>query len=45
MRAFFFDDETLGAKYVEDEIPADLAAKAKEMREKMIEAIADVDEK
>ncbi len=44
MRAFLFDDETLGAKYVEDEIPADLAAKAKEFREKMIEALADVDE-
>jgi elongation factor G len=45
MRGFFFDDETLGAKYVEDEIPAELAAKAKEFREKMIEALADVDEK
>ncbi|MGO9013936.1 MAG: elongation factor G [Dissulfurispiraceae bacterium] len=45
MRAFLFDDETLGAKYVEDEIPAELAAKAKEFREKMIEALADVDEK
>jgi elongation factor G len=45
MRAFYFDDETLGAKYVEDDIPSDLSAKAKEMREKMIEAVADVDEK
>ncbi|MBF0558081.1 MAG: elongation factor G [Nitrospirae bacterium] len=45
MRAFFFDDETLGAKYVEDDIPAEFAAKAKEFREKMIEAVADVDEK
>ncbi len=45
MKAFLFDDETLGAKYVEDEIPAELAAKAKEFREKMIEALADVDEK
>ena len=44
MRAFFFDDETLGAKYVEDEIPAELAVKAKEFREKMLEALADVDE-
>jgi len=45
MRGLFFDDETLGAKYVEDEIPAELTAKAKEFREKMIEALADVDEK
>ena len=44
MRAFFFDDETLGAKYVEDEIPAELIDKAKEYREKMLEAISDVDE-
>ncbi|MCL4492409.1 MAG: elongation factor G [Nitrospirae bacterium] len=44
MRAFYFDDETLGAKYVEDEIPSEYAAKAKEFREKMLEAISDVDE-
>jgi elongation factor G len=44
MRAFFFDDETLGAKYIEDEIPADLLPKAKEFREKMLESLADVDE-
>ncbi len=44
MKALFFDDETLGAKYVEDEIPAELLPKAKEFREKMIESIADVDE-
>ncbi|MBI3592181.1 MAG: elongation factor G [Nitrospirae bacterium] len=44
MRGFFFDDETLGAKYVEDEIPAEYAARAKEYRDKMIEALADVDE-
>lgn len=44
MRAFFFDDETLGAKYVEAEIPEELIGKAKEYRDKMLEAIADVDE-
>ncbi len=44
MRAFLFDDETLGAKYVEDEIPAEYMEKAKEFRDKMIEAISDVDE-
>lgn len=45
MKAYYFDDETLGAKFVEDEIPQDLLPMAKEYREKMIEAIADYDEK
>lgn len=44
MKGFFFDDETLGAKYVEGDIPAELAGKAKEYRDKMLEALADVDE-
>lgn len=43
-RAIYFDDETLGAKYVEDAIPEDLLPKAREYREKMLEALADVDE-
>jgi len=45
MKAFFYDDETLGAKYVEGDIPAEYLEQAKEYREKMIEAISDVDEK
>ncbi len=44
MRAFYFDDETLGAKFVEDEIPDEYREQAEEYREKMIEALADVDE-
>ena len=44
MKAMFYDDETLGAKYVEGDIPAELLDQAKEYREKMIEALADVDE-
>lgn len=44
MRAFYFDDETLGAKYVETDIPEELIGKAREYREKLLEAIADVDE-
>ncbi len=44
MKALFYDDETLGAKYVEGEIPAEYAAQAKEYREKMLEALSDVDE-
>jgi elongation factor G len=45
MRAFYFDDETLGSKYVEADIPEEYIAQAKEYREKMLEALADVDEK
>ncbi len=44
MRAFFFDDETLGAKYVEADIPEEYILKVKEYREKLLEAVADVDE-
>ena len=44
MKAVLFDDETLGAKFVVDDIPADLLPKAQEYREKMIEKIADADE-
>src|SRR5512147_958985 len=44
MKAILFDDETLGAKYVVEDIPADLQAKAKEWRDKMVEKLADVDE-
>lgn len=44
MRAYYFDDETLGAKYVEADIPEEYIVKAKEYRERLLEAIADVDE-
>ncbi|HTR45458.1 MAG TPA: elongation factor G [Thermodesulfovibrionales bacterium] len=44
MKAIYFDDETLGAKYVEDDVPDDLMPQAREYREKMIEALSDVDE-
>ncbi len=44
MTGTFFDDETLGAKYVVTDIPEDLVPLAREYREKMIEAIADFDE-
>jgi elongation factor G len=44
MTGIFFDDETLGAKYVVTDIPEDLVPLAHEYREKMIEAIADFDE-
>ncbi|HEX9020370.1 MAG TPA: elongation factor G [Nitrospirota bacterium] len=44
MKAVLFDDETLGAKYVVEDIPAELQARAKEWRDKMIEKLADVDD-
>jgi elongation factor G len=44
MKAYVYDDETLGAKYVVRDIPADMLEKAKEYREKMIEAVAEFDD-
>ena len=44
MKGFFYDDETLGAKYKVDEIPPDMIDKAKEYREKMLEAVAEFDD-
>lgn len=44
MKAIFFDDEALGSKYVEGEIPQELMPKARQYREKMFEALCDVDE-
>ena len=44
MKAAIFDDESKGQKYSWEPIPENLKAKCAEMREKMIEACADVDE-
>jgi elongation factor G len=44
MKGFFYDDETLGAKYKIDEIPANLVDRAKEYREKMLDAVAEFDD-
>ncbi len=44
MKGFFYDDETLGAKYKVDEIPANLTEQAKEYREKMLDAVAEFDD-
>ncbi|HET8773463.1 MAG TPA: elongation factor G [Thermoanaerobaculia bacterium] len=41
MKALVFKDETLGAKYDVEEIPADLRAEAEGFREKMVESIAE----
>jgi elongation factor G len=44
MKGYFYDDETLGAKYKVDEIPGDLLEQAKEYREKMLDAVAEFDD-
>ena len=44
MKAIIWEEETLGAKYHYEEIPEDLKDLAEEWREKMLEAIADIDE-
>lgn len=45
MKAIVWDDETLGAGYHETEIPAALKKEAQSWREKLIEALAEDDEK
>ncbi len=44
MKAIVWKDETLGAEYVEEEIPADLREKAETLRMEMIEAAVEMDE-
>ena len=44
MKAIVWDDETMGADYVEKEIPAELQAEAEEWRDKLMEAAAGVDD-
>ncbi|HYI93478.1 MAG TPA: elongation factor G, partial [Bryobacteraceae bacterium] len=44
MKARIWRDETLGAKYDDVDIPADLVDRAKEYREKLVEAVAESDD-
>lgn len=44
MKAYLFDDDKLGANFVESDIPQEFLPQALEYREKMIEALADYDE-
>ena len=44
MKAYLFLDETMGAKYETVEIPADLLEQCKEMRTKLFEELATIDE-
>jgi len=45
MRAIVFEDEGLGSKFKYAEIPASHIEEAKQMREKLLEGVADLDEK
>ena len=44
MKAIVWNDESMGAKYDIEEIPADLVEKANEYREKLLESVAELDE-
>jgi len=44
MKAVYYDDETLGANYTEGDIPEELLPKALEYREKIFEALSDIDD-
>ena len=44
MKAYLFLDETMGAKYQEEEIPADMLDRCKELRMQLLEEIATIDE-
>jgi len=44
MKALMFEDESLGAKFDVVDIPEDMAGQAAEYRDKMLEALSDVDD-
>lgn len=44
MKAIYYDDETLGANYTEEDVPDGMLPKAYEYRDKMLEALADIDD-
>ena len=45
MKAITYKDETMGADYIVEEIPADMAAEAAEFHEKLIEKVSESDDK
>ncbi len=45
MKAIVWEDESLGARYRQEEIPADRLDAARSAREQLLEALADVDER
>jgi elongation factor G len=44
MKAYIFQDEALGAEFIESDIPEELLPQALEYREKMLETLADFDD-
>jgi elongation factor G len=44
MKSYIYDDETLGAEFIESDIPQELLPTALEYREKMLEVLADFDD-
>src|SRR5204863_2876007 len=44
MKAVVWEEEGLGAKFHDEDVPADLLAQAKEYREKMVEAAVELDD-
>jgi elongation factor G len=44
MQAIYWHDETMGAEYSVEEIPAELQAEAEEWRDKMLETLAECDD-
>ncbi len=44
MKALYWHDETMGADYSTEDIPADLQAEAEEWRDKMLEILASLDD-
>ena len=44
MKAYYWHDETMGAEYSQEEIPADMVAECEEYRDKILQACAEVDD-
>jgi elongation factor G len=44
MKAYVYDDDSLGAKYKVEDIPVNMVELSREYREKMLEAVAEFDE-
>jgi elongation factor G len=44
MKAIVYKDETMGAEYILEDIPADMLAEAKQYREKLIEKVSESDD-
>ena len=44
MQAYYWHDETMGAEYSKEEIPADMIAECEEYRDKILQSCAEVDD-